>query len=726
MKTNYVFFSFFVLVLTIFSFHFILNQKAANLLTKDHLIMKIDFNNTNLRNELDLIRLLKDFSVKEGVNISQYNFLDEHTLNIYSSNIEKDPNLHLESGSWPRSDDFISNYNDPTAKQVGRVSFPVSMWKVRYYNFDQISNVGIGNTYYISSIEPHVAKNASEAFSTFGEVSFQKIVLHPIVFVDRTLFYLIAFSVLSLFIHIFFQMYKNRKQLYLNKLWGYSFIQSYVSLLKGMLRPYLFVISGHGLLIAIAVFLFHQTHFWINIVITFAAIASISFILTAAMVLCSVLFIDRSFFGNVALKGKPPFENYQLASIIIKCCTIVSLLFIIELSLSSATNLKQNLENKSYWSKTKNLYRLNIHLPDTNGDLGKEKVVNDKIADLYQLLKTEKNAFVINAMLFLNMGTRADKSPVFTYQINTQGEKQIYGSSGRKVEINENYLLLHPIETSNGKNIFKEINPDANVLNILVPEQFRNYESLIRSNYKEYFYFQKVEIANIYNKAMHKPLDHSSIEELDVNIIYTKRNQLFFSYNSRLGLARDHHYIKDPIALIINNSFDSSTMMANSTSSLFFEDHSQGEAYNNIIPLLKQSGTQELVHSVRSVFQEQGELIANLWQRFIQQIISIIVMAIFSMVFLVIFIWSYYMSNMDELNIKYLFGYSYWARNKFLILTTLFIYIFSGILTFLWFKSVSIIYISLALIFVETCLLYLISRFFNIKNTSMIIKGEHA
>jgi putative ABC transport system permease protein len=725
MKVNYVFFSVFVLALTLFSFNFTLNQQATNLLTKDHLIMEINYNNTSQRNELDFTSLLKSFSVKEGVNISQYNFLDEHTLNIYSTNLEKDPNVHLENGSWPKSDQFISNYNESNDKQIGRVSFPISMLKVRYYNFDQISNVGVGSTYYLSSIDPRIAKSASVAFSHFADVKFQKVSLHPIMFVDKTLLYLSVFSVLTLFVHIFFQIYKDRKQIYLSKLWGYSFIQSYFSMLNQMLRSYSIVISGLGILIVMAVFLFHQTYFWFSILITLISIVAFSLVVMSGIVLFSVIFIDRSFFGNVAMKGKPPFENFQLAAIIIKLSIVLMLLFIINLSLSSVMALKQNLDNKSYWKNTKNIYQIRIHLPKTNGDLGEEKVVNDKIYNFYQLLKLKKNGFVINAMQFLNNELRADKSPVFTYELNTKGEEQIYGSYGRRIDINENYLLYNPIETVNGRDILKQINPDSNVLNILVPEQFRKYESLIRSNYKEYFYFQKVEIPNIYNEAMHKPLNKSSGDELDINIIYTKSNQLFFTYNSKLGSLRDNNYIEDPIAIIINNGYDSSTITANATSSLFFEDNSQGEAYNSIIPLLKQSGTHGYVHSVASVYQEQGELIADLWQRFIQQLISILLMILLSVIFLIIFIWSYYKSNIHELNLKYLFGYSYWQRNKFLILTMLLIYIINGIITLLWFKNIEIIFVILVLIFIENCLMLLFTRFFNIKNTSMIIKGEN-
>src|SRR5690554_1876310 len=138
----------FVISLSVFSYDFMLNKQAANILYDNHLLMVIHLKETENSDSLDLfLRKLKKFSVETDINISQYNFLDEHTLNIYSTNIQRDPYVHLESGTWPKADTYISNQNELIDKQRGIVSFPISFWNVRYFDFYQLRNVGVGTTF---------------------------------------------------------------------------------------------------------------------------------------------------------------------------------------------------------------------------------------------------------------------------------------------------------------------------------------------------------------------------------------------------------------------------------------------------------------------------------------------------------------------------------------------------------------------------------------------------
>ena len=39
-------------------------------------------------------------------------------------------------------------------------------------------------------------------------------------------------------------------------------------------------------------------------------------------------------------------------------------------------------------------------------------------------------------------------------------------------------------------------------MNILVPEKLKEYEKEIYKNYRKHFYFQKVEVDNIYNEEL--------------------------------------------------------------------------------------------------------------------------------------------------------------------------------------------------------------------------------
>lgn len=713
-----------LLTLSLFSFSFIFNQKAASLLFTDNLIMNIDFIETNDNSSLIFVNHLKEFSIIEGVNISQYNFLNENTLNIYSTNLSKDPNVHLESGSWPESENYISNLNENNIKKMGHVSFPISMWKVRYFDIDQIRNVGVGDTFYLSINDSTIKDRANKAFSIFGNVNFiDNIKINNMIFVNKTLFYLACFSLLVLSVNIFFYIYKSRKQLYLYELWGYGFIRSYYSILLQFIRSYLKLSIVFGVLLVLATLIFQQTHYFPTIFLVLVVIISFSILITACIVLFSVIFINNSTLSSVNLKGSPPFRNYQFVSLILKTVVAASLLYIVSSSITNVTTLKQQLGNISYWNKTQGIFRIQMKLPDTIGDLNKDRFINDKIATMYQLLKVNRHAFVINAQNFINLQP-ADKEPYLAYETNTQGEKQIFSTSGRRIDINENYLLINPIEAANGKEILNQINNSSNVMNILVPEKYKKYTSLILENYKEYFYFQKVQVSDMYNEEINKELSKASFNDLAVNIIYTKNNQQYFTYNSALGDPHDKNNILDPIAVIINDTLDTSNIKAFATSSLFFSDNSQGDAYNSIFNYLKNSNTHQYIHAVVSVYQEKNEMIVKLRNHLIQQIIAIIMMVTFSLTFLLIFIWSYYMNNANDIYLKYLFGYSYWKRNEILLLGVFLSNIASGIIVLFWLKTKTFISIPVVLIFIDFILIYLLNNYMNSRNSAKILKGD--
>ncbi len=73
-------------------------------------------------------------------------------------------------------------------------------------------------------------------------------------------------------------------------------------------------------------------------------------------------------------------------------------------------------------------------------------------------------------------------------------------------------------------------------MNIIVPNSKKGLEKDIKNTFLDYFYFQKVEVANIYNKALDLPAVALSKEDLSVNIIYAENNQDYFPMIVILGI----------------------------------------------------------------------------------------------------------------------------------------------------------------------------------------------
>ena len=137
--------------------------------------------------------------------------------------------------------------------------------------------------------------------------------------------------------------------------------------------------------------------------------------------------------------------------------------------------------------------------------------------------------FIIKTTNFERSGeniTRKNEENIdYTYKINVKNKEDLYSPYGRNIVVDKNYLKRHPIKDTMGKNVINAIEDKENVLNILVPLKFKTYEDIIKSSFKEWFYFQKVEVANIYREAKSQNIIEGNVDGLKVNIIYIENGQ---------------------------------------------------------------------------------------------------------------------------------------------------------------------------------------------------------
>ncbi|MGE6376001.1 hypothetical protein [Peribacillus muralis] len=138
--------------------------------------------------------------------------------------------------------------------------------------------------------------------------------------------------------------------------------------------------------------------------------------------------------------------------------------------------MKQQLDNKSYWNRIKEIYSLNFSPSGFDyNDLKVDRGINDKVDKLYQELKIHKNAFIMEADNF-SFIEKNERKPIYFYTLNTTPENKVYSPAGRKVTISKNHLKINPITDAKGQNVIERLNNDSNTLNILVPKQYARYE----------------------------------------------------------------------------------------------------------------------------------------------------------------------------------------------------------------------------------------------------------
>ncbi|KAA6446896.1 DUF1430 domain-containing protein [Bacillus swezeyi] len=722
-KTIYILFILFFISINLSSYHYTLNKQVLYTLFSNKQALVVNYDKSSFKSE-DFLKRLVEFSKKEKVNISQYNFLDEKNLNIYASNLKNEPSIHIGDGKGHSR--YISNFKRSDEKNlIGAIHFPLSTWNIKYFDIDQISNVGIGNRFYISSTEDEVIKKAIHEFAAYGDVSIEDPSVNTFLLFNSTLLLLIVLSMLILFIGILYFAIKNRKQLLLQKLWGYSKIKSLLTLPGIFLKPFVVIILSGALLLVALAFSFNlndwlmvYTKIYIRNALTAALI-----MLGYSMLITLILYNYSDTSGTV--KGSTPFKKIQWLSLGLKILVTILLFNIIASSLSNLFELKQQLDNKSYWNKTQTIYKLSFANTGINyNDLKLDREKNDKVRKLYHELEQHKDAFIMDAENYALL-ERDGKNPIYFYTLNTTKENEIYSPSGRSITISPNYLKINPISGANGKPISKkELNFDSNTLNILVPQKYAKYKEKIIEAYKKQFFFQKAEVDNLYNKEMNQPLNTVKKEQLKVNIVYTQNKQKYFTFNSEFGDTQNKNNIVDPIAVVFTNNVDSSFITAYATSCLFFSDSSKGMAFDHIMPYLEQTDTRNLINSAVSVYQELSDQIARLQNQFIQNFIGLVITLILSVAFLVSYIWSYYSTNAYRLYLKEIFGYSYWERNKQLIILSVVSNCLIGIGFSVYYKIFELIGFILLFVGIELIVLYFLSLYLNRKNMNKIIKGD--
>lgn len=687
-------------------------------------MIKIHYAEKNESNIDEFVEHLIQFSKDNTMNISTYTFLSDTSLNIFSTNIKEDPFIRLQSGSLPLDNTFIANKKiEDSESQSGTFAFPLSNWDVYVYDFNHIYNVGVGNRFYISDSDGKIIDDFVKEFSSYGEITVIDEDINSLLFINRTLVMLTIFSFATFVIGLSFYLIQNRKRIFLNELWGYSKLKSMLAIPKLFTKTVLIYMSLLLLVFGLSIWLLDQTPFLKDYLVVFLFVNILTLLLLFLFVLLGTWFISTFSQSTFLIKGRLPFGKIQWISVILKTAVTIILFTFVSWSIHTFVQMNHKVKSLDYWDQALNIFRIEVGGVEEEvlNDLELDKDLNDRLSLFYQEIKQNNQAILMHSDNFMVIGGSSEK-PTYFYTQNSNKDDEIYSPYGRSIIINENYLKFNPIKSNNGKTINEPLTTNENILTILVPEQYEYLEDKIISHYREWFYFQKVEVENIYNEGLGTPLNKQEIDELDIHIIYTKANQHYFTYNSYTGDEKNS--ITDPIAIIYNESLDTSNISAFVTSSVYLYDDSNGKAYEHILPSINKSNANE-IRSVVSIYDEANDEIIKYKWFLAQQAIALISLVIFSSILFSVFIWSYFNASRYRLSVKYLFGYSFWRRTRRILFVGAVVNILSGLIAGCLIHQFDYIWITVAIVtFYEWSLIATLGTHLDKSNISKVIKGD--
>ena len=339
---------------------------------------------------------------------------------------------------------------------------------------------------------------------------------------------------------------------------------------------------------------------------------------------------------------------------------MIFFLFILNFTINDFRDLEYKRAALSEWDKSRGVYATVMSNVGQIGNIKTDLDLSIRLSYLHDDLSKHHNSFIMNSgkVRALDMGLLSEGDPYLS-------------SWGYNVLISPNYLNFNPIVGVEDKvDVKSQIVYQDDVLNILVPEYLRDYEEIIIDEYLEYFYFYKTDIDNMYRRDIGMEMGKNiQVEDLNINIIYVKNNQAYFSFNPRVRIEHNNNII-DPIAIIYTGNIHPSMLSSVFSNSYFFHTTSL-DAYGEILPLLEEHGLNTAIQMLDPMFDLNGRTIVDLRERYIKNVAVLILSAVANFIITYSFVVNYFDKNRLKLFIKCFLVYSMARRNSFILLTLL-------------------------------------------------------
>ncbi|MFI3211148.1 MAG: hypothetical protein R3Y64_08915 [Peptostreptococcaceae bacterium] len=691
------------ILVNIFSFIYI-NKNLINNFLFDKTRVIFHFNENSTLDQ-EFLNEIIDFSQEKGVEISQYSFLSNNKIDIYST---------------------IKDYY----KEILIIPNLLFDKDIKVHNFNDIYDVGFKNLFYIDTKDENIISEFSKKFNEYGKL-YDDLELEENKFSFNVLTKYIGIdflSIMSLFIFIFalvilFHYLNNKKKYLIYELWGYSKIRIYCVINKVLYKTLFITIVSCNLIMVGIIYLCNLT----SILSEFILITILlNLIISLLILLVSIILFLLSFINLNSRNEKKRLSNIRFIASITKFCLLILIILSFNNLSYEVSTLKNSKKSLDLWKNIEKLYIISGMYSPAYEELALEDELNEKILKVYRDLSELDKVFIINSLNFErspNINTKNEDLD-YNYKVNTQNEEDLYSPYGRNIMVDRNYLKRNLIKSfSDNKTVLDKIDNNEDVLNVLVPQKYKDYEETIKESYIEWFYFQKVYIPNMYKEARNQELSKKKIDDLKINLIYVQNNQSYFTYNSYSG---DYlNTINDPLVTVYTENIDNSVLASTIGVCMFLEAENEYSALEEVKNITQKYNITEL-NAISSVYDKKGQQIIDIEDRVDSLILKIIIISLMLVTLIIVITYVYYKSYISKIIIKSLYGYNFISTYKDLLLSNLYIYILAFLIISIIYKKISlfIIIISIFMIFIDLIITKAINRVIISEGEIKLNKGE--
>ncbi|MDR1798692.1 MAG: hypothetical protein LBR19_02225 [Bifidobacteriaceae bacterium] len=181
---------------------------------------------------------------------------------------------------------------------------------------------------------------------------------------------------------------------------------------------------------------------------------------------------------------------------------------------------------------------------------------------LMQRLEQQQGAILMN---WMNLGVPGP-GPERLFEVNdADGFYGDYAAAARpthSVTVNRNYLALAGITTADGSPVVDRLADAPGTLNVVAPAALKALEADLLAAYQEYAWERLVQVPNIYNEELGRPLDGRQPADFTVNLIWAQDGQAYATYQSIYHEMTGETAIIDPVAVVYSHQFHGSDAVA--------------------------------------------------------------------------------------------------------------------------------------------------------------------
>lgn len=448
------------------------------------------------------------------------------------------------------------------------------------------------------------------------------------------------------------------------------------------------------------------TSYWLEMIKNY-----LIFQFIVGMVFCFIMSFLFLRVGKISIsesiKNKKPLKQIQFINGIVKVIFSIIILYLLFVSyLTFSDSYRYYYKNAKEWEQMKSygIMPTMSLLPS-----GKDpRAILEMFDQKYKLFKYTNDR---GAILIDFSDAYKAKQDGIELGVSKYAEKAIL--------INNNYLKLNPIYTTNNKPIIVDENDDQ--LTVLVPEKYKNEEKELRTYLEKEYYLQKYKVKNSFLKDAGENLP--SVENTGVNIVWVKNNQSYFTFSNDIARETDNRFYDGIGMVLTNNNCNEAAWYDTVVGSdgYFIKLTDKKEPYNSIKNQIELLDLQKYYPRLFNAYDRIENTIQMHLERTYQflVILSVVLLAyLFISVFTTL---NYLEQHKFKHTIQTIHGYPYFKRHKVYLISINLIWGMAILATCI-FGEIDFIYLILSVFLLENLLIYLLIKRNEQKKLIQIIK----